>query len=187
MCALLRTCRGRTLYLTWLIMRKELLLLPEVTLTTLPSLPSRVRYLRLHTKLLYLIQCFLRYFGCKNKFRTFQHYPWLFLSIYSCGSNWSFSYLFTAVLLIGEPTHWESHLQLLVDLLLTEGVPNTSHAPKSVANVTQLPVIACNMDLVFMHQACMPRFGHGAFLVCLEALYKVCTSVKNSFSKNLLC
>ncbi|XP_045164751.1 haloacid dehalogenase-like hydrolase domain-containing 5 [Mercenaria mercenaria] len=80
-----------------------------------------------------------------------------------------------AVLLIGEPTHWESHLQLLVDLLLTEGVPNSSHAPKSVANVKQLPVIACNMDLVFMHQACMPRFGHGAFLVCLEALYKKIT------------
>lgn len=80
-----------------------------------------------------------------------------------------------AVLLIGEPTHWESHLQLLVDLLLTEGVPNSSHAPKSVETVKQLPVIACNMDLVFMHQACMPRFGHGAFLVCLEALYKKIT------------
>lgn len=80
-----------------------------------------------------------------------------------------------AVLLIGEPTHWEGHLQLLVDLLLTEGVPNSSHTPKTVLNVKQLPVIACNMDLVFMHQACMPRFGHGAFLVCLEALYKKIT------------
>lgn len=77
-----------------------------------------------------------------------------------------------AVLLIGEPTKWESHLQLLVDLLITEGVPRSGHQPTSVKNVKQLPVIACNMDLVFMHQACMPRFGHGAFLVCLEALYK---------------
>ena len=80
---------------------------------------------------------------------------------------------FPAILLIGEPTKWESHLQLLVDLLLTEGKPDSRHAPTSVANVKQLPVIACNMDLVFMHQACMPRYGHGAFLVCLEALYKV--------------
>ena len=92
---------------------------------------------------------------------------------------------FSAVLLIGEPTKWESHLQLLVDLLLTEGVPKSGHAPKSVKEVKQLPVIACNMDLVFMHQACMPRFGHGAFLVCLEALYKV--SFGDSFlSKCLL-
>ena len=84
-----------------------------------------------------------------------------------------YSFFFSAVLLIGEPTRWESHLQLLVDLLLTEGVPKSGHTPKSVKEVKQLPVIACNMDLVFMHQACMPRFGHGAFLVCLEALYKV--------------
>lgn len=82
-----------------------------------------------------------------------------------------------AVLLIGEPTRWESHLQLLVDLLLTEGVPRSGHAPSSVKKVKQLPVIACNMDLVFMHQACMPRFGHGAFLVCLEALYKKITGI----------
>jgi len=80
-----------------------------------------------------------------------------------------------AVLLIGEPTKWESHLQLLIDLLLTNGCPRSSRVPKSVVNVKQLPVIACNMDLVFMHQACMPRFGHGAFLVCLEALFKKIT------------
>jgi len=80
-----------------------------------------------------------------------------------------------AVLLIGEPTRWESHLQLLIDLLVSEGTPVSGHTPKSVADVKQLPVIACNMDLVFMHQACMPRFGHGAFLVCLEALYRKIT------------
>ncbi|KAL3851957.1 hypothetical protein ACJMK2_015647 [Sinanodonta woodiana] len=78
-----------------------------------------------------------------------------------------------AILLIGEPIVWETHLQLLIDLLLTEGKP--SSPPESMSKVKQLPVIACNMDLVFMHQACMPRFGHGAFLVCLEALYKKIT------------
>ncbi|XP_052250337.1 haloacid dehalogenase-like hydrolase domain-containing 5 isoform X2 [Dreissena polymorpha] len=80
-----------------------------------------------------------------------------------------------AVLLLGEPTHWESHLQLLIDLILTDGKPVSGHTPADVHKVRQLPVIACNMDLVFMHQACMPRFGHGAFLVCLEALYKKIT------------
>ncbi|XP_052780881.1 haloacid dehalogenase-like hydrolase domain-containing 5 isoform X2 [Mya arenaria] len=79
------------------------------------------------------------------------------------------------VLLIGEPMRWETQLQLLIDLLLTEGKPVSSHTPKSVFQVKQLPIIACNMDLVFMHQACMPRFGHGAFLVCLEALFKKIT------------
>jgi len=78
-----------------------------------------------------------------------------------------------ALLLIGEPTHWESNLQLLLDLLLTEGKPTA--APSDYNTVPQIPIIACNMDLVFMAEACMPRFGHGAFLVCLEALYKKIT------------
>lgn len=60
-----------------------------------------------------------------------------------------------AVLLIGEPTHWESNLQLLLDLLLTQGKP--TEPPTDVHKVPQIPVIACNMDLVFMAEACMPR------------------------------
>ncbi|XP_076469277.1 haloacid dehalogenase-like hydrolase domain-containing 5 isoform X2 [Babylonia areolata] len=77
------------------------------------------------------------------------------------------------VLLIGEPTHWESNLQLLLDLLVTEGKP--TQAPPDVHTVPQIHFIACSMDLVFMAEACMPRFGHGAFLLCLEALYKKVT------------
>ncbi|CAG5123542.1 unnamed protein product, partial [Candidula unifasciata] len=77
------------------------------------------------------------------------------------------------ILLIGEPCRWETSLQLLIDLLLTEGKP--THAPTDLHNVPQIPVIACNMDLVFMAEACMPRYGHGAFLLCLEALYKKLT------------
>ncbi|XP_069141469.1 haloacid dehalogenase-like hydrolase domain-containing 5 isoform X2 [Argopecten irradians] len=80
-----------------------------------------------------------------------------------------------AILMIGEPKQWESSLQLLIDLLLTEGKPTA--APSSVKDVRQLPIIACNMDLVFMAEACMPRFGHGAFLVCLEALYRKITGL----------
>lgn len=77
------------------------------------------------------------------------------------------------VLLIGEPCRWETDLQLLIDLLLTEGKPTA--APTDPHNVRQIPVIACNLDLMFMAEACMPRFGHGAFLLCLEALYKKIT------------
>lgn len=77
------------------------------------------------------------------------------------------------ILLIGEPKRWETDLQLLIDLLLTEGKPTS--APLDPHTVPQIPIIACNMDLVFQDRACMPRFGHGAFLVCLEALYKKIT------------
>ena len=78
-----------------------------------------------------------------------------------------------AIVVIGEPDKWESNLQLLVDLLVTNGKPD--HTPDSMPTETLLPVLACNMDLVFMAEACMPRFGNGAFLVCLEALYKKIT------------
>ncbi|BHF59051.1 Haloacid dehalogenase-like hydrolase domain-containing 5 [Sparganum proliferum] len=74
-----------------------------------------------------------------------------------------------AILLLGEPTHWEMHLQLLIDLLVTDGKPD--HKPETYPD-SHLPIIACNMDLLFMAQASMPRFGHGAFLVCLESLYE---------------
>ena len=76
----------------------------------------------------------------------------------------------TAIVMLGEPKRWESYLQVLVDLLKTDGKPDT--APECVPE-RHLPIIACNMDLQFMDRACMPRYGHGAFLVCLEALYKV--------------
>jgi len=77
-----------------------------------------------------------------------------------------------AIILMGEPKRWESYLQLLVDLLITDGKPD--RAPDAVPE-QHLPIIACNMDLQFMDRACMPRYGHGAFLLCLEALYKKVT------------
>ncbi|VDO04493.1 unnamed protein product [Rodentolepis nana] len=73
------------------------------------------------------------------------------------------------IVLMGEPTQWETYLQLLIDLLLTNGKPD--HKPETSPE-NHLPVLACNMDLLYMGQACMPRFGHGAFLVCLESLYE---------------
>jgi len=59
------------------------------------------------------------------------------------------------VVLIGEPNKWETHLQLLVDLLLTGGYP--AFAPEGGFPTKHIPVLACNMDLVFMAEACMPR------------------------------
>ncbi|KAM9754533.1 haloacid dehalogenase-like hydrolase domain-containing 5 [Menidia menidia] len=77
-----------------------------------------------------------------------------------------------AVILFGEPIRWETNLQLIVDVLLTSGDPGKSW---SSAQYPHIPVLACNMDLLWMAEAKNPRFGHGMFLVCLESLYKKVT------------
>ena len=72
---------------------------------------------------------------------------------------------------------------MITDLLLTNGNPGVTPAD-SMVDRDHIPVIACNRDLVFKAAADLPRFGHGAFLTCLEALYKVNNCSKSS-SKNL--
>ncbi|CAF0787996.1 unnamed protein product [Adineta steineri] len=76
-----------------------------------------------------------------------------------------------AILLLGEPINWESSLQVITDLLLTDGNPAVVPVDKT-NDCNHIPVIACNKDLVFKAAADLPRFGHGAFLTCLETLYK---------------
>ncbi|XP_034537458.1 haloacid dehalogenase-like hydrolase domain-containing 5 [Notolabrus celidotus] len=77
-----------------------------------------------------------------------------------------------AIILFGEPIRWETNLQLLVDVLLSNGSPGCVYEPQLVA---QLPVLACNMDLVWMAEAPSPRFGHGMFMLCLESVYRKLT------------
>ncbi|KAJ8262041.1 hypothetical protein GJAV_G00161410 [Gymnothorax javanicus] len=77
-----------------------------------------------------------------------------------------------AVILFGEPIRWETNLQLIVDVLLTNGNPWN---PVPSVNYPHIPVVACNMDLMWMAEAKNPRFGHGMFLVCLESIYKKIT------------
>lgn len=77
-----------------------------------------------------------------------------------------------AIVLFGEPIRWETSLQLLIDALMSDGLP--AREPSSIP-YPHLPVMACNMDLQWMAEAVMPRFGHGAFLLCLENLYKKAT------------
>ncbi|XP_041638492.1 haloacid dehalogenase-like hydrolase domain-containing 5 [Cheilinus undulatus] len=77
-----------------------------------------------------------------------------------------------AIILFGEPIRWETNLQLLVDVLLTNGSPGSAYDPQLS---TQLPVLACNMDLVWMAEAPSPRFGHGMFMLCLESVYRKLT------------
>ncbi|XP_049806005.1 haloacid dehalogenase-like hydrolase domain-containing 5 isoform X1 [Schistocerca nitens] len=74
-----------------------------------------------------------------------------------------------AIVLLGEPVRWETSLQLIIDGLLSKGY---AEMPPSAVQYPHIPILACNMDLQWMAEASMPRFGHGAFLTCLEALYK---------------
>ncbi|XP_014447005.1 haloacid dehalogenase-like hydrolase domain-containing 5 [Tupaia chinensis] len=76
------------------------------------------------------------------------------------------------VLLLGEPVRWETSLQLILDVLLSNGNPGTGLA---TAPYPHLPVLASNMDLLWMAEAKMPRFGHGTFLLCLETIYRKVT------------
>ncbi|XP_056195648.1 haloacid dehalogenase-like hydrolase domain-containing 5 isoform X2 [Falco biarmicus] len=76
------------------------------------------------------------------------------------------------VILFGEPVRWETSLQLITDVLLSNGNPG---AELRDIPYPHLPVLACNMDLLWMAEAKMPRFGHGTFLLCLENIYKKVT------------
>ena len=63
--------------------------------------------------------------------------------------------LFSAVILFGEPVRWETNLQLILDVLVTNGKP--SESPKDII-YPHIPVLACNMDLMWMSEAPMPRY-----------------------------
>ncbi|CAF3599710.1 unnamed protein product [Rotaria sp. Silwood1] len=76
-----------------------------------------------------------------------------------------------AIVLLGEPIQWERSLQVIIDLLLTDGNPAVVPDDSNTIH-DHIPIIACNRDLVFKAAADLPRFGHGAFLTCLETLYK---------------
>lgn len=74
-----------------------------------------------------------------------------------------------AVVLFGEPVRWETCLQLIIDVLMTNGNPSS---PIIRPPVSHLPILASNADLLWMAEAALPRFGHGSFMYCLENLYK---------------
>lgn len=74
----------------------------------------------------------------------------------------------TAVILFGEPIRWETNLQLIVDVLLTNGNPDNAW---NSMRYPHIPVLACNMDLLWMAEAknprycmCVPKKGMGHYL-----------------------
>ncbi|NWU67760.1 HDHD5 hydrolase, partial [Pterocles burchelli] len=81
-----------------------------------------------------------------------------------------FSYTILSVVLFGELVRWETNLQLIIDVLLMSGYPGN---PYHRASHPHIPVLACNVDLMWIAEAQSPRFGHGTFMVCLENIYKI--------------
>jgi ribonucleotide monophosphatase NagD (HAD superfamily) len=73
---------------------------------------------------------------------------------------------------------------VITDLLLTDGNPAVVPVD-ATSDREHIPVIACNRDLVFKAAADLPRFGHGAFLTCLEALYKVSDPLKRQNNRQI--
>jgi HAD superfamily hydrolase (TIGR01456 family) len=73
-----------------------------------------------------------------------------------------------AIILFGESIRWETNLQLMIDVIMCNG--KLDQPPKKFPK-QNLPILACNADMVWMAEAPMPRFGHGTFLHCLEQIY----------------
>lgn len=73
-----------------------------------------------------------------------------------------------AIVLFGESIRWETNLQIIIDVLMSSGDLDSS--PRAFPGA-HIPILACNMDMIWMAEALMPRFGHGTFLYCLEQLY----------------
>ena len=63
-------------------------------------------------------------------------------------------FLFTAVIMFGEPVRWEMNLQLIMDVLLTDGKPSVAAEEIPYPHI---PVLACGVDLMWMAEAPMPR------------------------------
>ena len=94
---------------------------------------------------------YLGHIGLANSTWLFSIYLYAFLSAipYGLQSNSSSDFFprIEAIVLFGEPTRWETSLQLLIDTLMTNGLPTS--APASIP-YPHIPVLACNMDLQWM-------------------------------------
>lgn len=58
------------------------------------------------------------------------------------------------MVLFGEPVRWETNLQLIIDILLTDGNLGSAYSSQ---NTPHLPLLGCNMDLMWMAEAQSPR------------------------------
>jgi len=55
---------------------------------------------------------------------------------------------------MGEPVNWEKSLQIIIDVLLSNGRPNDKYH-QIIGN--HLPIVAVNTDYLWMSEATNPR------------------------------
>lgn len=83
-----------------------------------------------------------------------------------------------AVVVLRAPADWYAGLQIIVDVVLSNGhVGNSTQATGDDSKengkaVQEVPVFIANPDVTYQGKYALPRFTVGAFGVCLKALYK---------------
>lgn len=106
-----------------------------------------------------------------------------FLADYGTAPSTSYGAL-QSIVLLNEPERWEINLQLILDLLFSDGF-RRKRVELKASNKPHLPIIACGIDLLktgFSNESSddqfvtqeggPPRIGHGAFLIALEQMFE---------------
>ena len=82
-----------------------------------------------------------------------------------------------AIVILEEPDIWAPNLQLIIDLLLTNGRPGQTDGP--LLTDYQLPVLACIKDNNLTED---PKRTEDSFLDCLENIYEDMTGQELHFA-----
>lgn len=82
-----------------------------------------------------------------------------------------------AVMVLSDPARWEEAIQVIVDVLMSTGVPGDLVHDQSV------PLYLSNPDFVYADEFPVPRFAQGAFRACLELLYEQMTARPLQFTQ----
>lgn len=75
------------------------------------------------------------------------------------------------ILVFNDPSDWYQDLQLMVDIILGRGVLGKMHHDASDIR-PPVSVVFSNGDLLWVNDSPTPRFGQGAFALCLTELIK---------------
>eukprot|EP00803_Ostreobium_quekettii_P010448 evm.model.scf_1116.2 EVM.evm.TU.scf_1116.2 scf_1116:15222-17869(-) len=78
-----------------------------------------------------------------------------------------------AVLVFTDPADWARDLQLITDVVMSGGIPGR----KRPQEYSPVKVFFSHADLLWANDFPTPRFGQGAFVCALQALYKQTTGV----------
>eukprot|EP00761_Pharyngomonas_kirbyi_P009694 gb/GECH01009712.1/.p1 GENE.gb/GECH01009712.1/~~gb/GECH01009712.1/.p1 ORF type:complete len:336 (+),score=70.98 gb/GECH01009712.1/:1-1008(+) len=75
---------------------------------------------------------------------------------------------FRAAFIMADPHNWAQDMQILVDVLQSDGRPGIARHPGGGQGV---PLFASNPDMLYAAEFPWPRFGQGAFLASLRMLF----------------